>query len=136
MLNRIIAFSLKHRLLTVAATIVLGLVLFGGYQALRLAINSIPVRNGPTVTVVTEAQDIALEEVETLITFPIESAMNGATGVQRVRSSSEVGVSTVYVKFDWGTDIYRARQIVAEKLHLVRDRLPNDTRPMISPIEQ
>jgi CzcA family heavy metal efflux pump len=118
MLNRIIQWSLKNRLLVLIAAV--ALLTYGGIVASKAQVDVFPDLTAPTVTVLTEAHGLAPEEVESLITLPIESAMNGTAGVFRVRSNSAIGISIIFVEFEFGTDIYRARQLVTEKLQQVR----------------
>lgn len=132
MLNKIIQFSLNNRLIVLIAAV---LLLIGGlYTAKNMEIDVFPDLNAPTVVVMTEANGMAPEEVERLVSFPIETTVNGATDVRRVRSSSTTGFSVVWVEFDWGTDIYKARQIVTEKLATLGDALPeNIGQPTLGP---
>ena len=132
MLNRIIHFSLHNRMLVLVASM---LLLVGGtYTALHTEVDVFPDLTAPTVVIMTEANGMATEEVEQLVTFPIETAVNGATGVRRVRSSSTNGFSVVWVEFDWDMDVYLARQIVSEKLAIVNESLPpNVGRPTLGP---
>ncbi|HAR39002.1 MAG: multidrug transporter AcrB [Bacteroidetes bacterium GWD2_45_23] len=132
MLNKIIQFSLHNRLLILVLSLLL--MLGGIYTAANMEVDVFPDLNAPTVVVMTEAQGMAPEEVERLVTFPVETALNGATDVRRVRSSSTTGFSVVWVEFDWRTDIYLARQIVSEKLSVVKDALPSNVgNPTLGP---
>ncbi len=133
LMDRIIRWSIVNRLFVVIAS--LGVLIYGTITAIRMPVDVFPDLTAPSVTVVTEAHGLAPQEVETLVTFPIETAVNGATGVRRVRSASGIGISIVWVEFDWGTDKYVARQIVNEKLQLVSNQIPPDVaRPTLAPI--
>ncbi len=132
MFDKIIQLSLKFRLLVVA--LAAAILSYGFWVIQTLPVDVFPDLNRPTVTIITEAHGLAPEEVETLVTFPIETSMNGANGVVNVRSSSSIGFSVVYVEFDWEQDIYLARQIVSEKLNQISANLPKDVKPTMGPI--
>ncbi|MBQ8864618.1 MAG: efflux RND transporter permease subunit [Bacteroidaceae bacterium] len=131
MINNIIQFSLKNRLLVIlgAALVILG----GIYSSRKMDIDVFPDLTAPTVVILTDAHGMAAEEVERLVTFPIETAVNGATNVRRVRSASTFGFSFVWTEFDWGTDIFKARQIVSEKMVALADALPEGITPILAP---
>lgn len=132
MLNKIIQYSLRNRLLVMISAVTL--LIWGSYTASTMEVDVFPDLNAPTVVVMTEAQGMAPEEVERLVTFPVETAVNGATDVRRVRSSSTTGFSVVWVEFEWGTNIYTARQIVSEKLATLGDALPSTVgQPTLGP---
>ncbi|MBQ2852665.1 MAG: efflux RND transporter permease subunit, partial [Bacteroidales bacterium] len=131
MLNKIIRFSLENKLFVLVGAL---LLIIGGYTSMRqMDIDVFPDLTAPTVVVMTDAHRMAAEEVERLVTFPIETAMNGATNVRRVRSASMMGYSFVWVEFDWGMDVYRARQIVSEKMVTLEEALPDGVTPVLAP---
>lgn len=132
LLNGVIRFSLQQRVLVAVSAVVL--LVFGSWEIVQLPIDVFPSLDRPRVVVMTEAPGLAPEEVETLITFPLETALNGAMGVEAVRTSSGVGLSVIYVEFDWGTDVLDNRQIVAERLALAAERLPPGIAPQPAPI--
>jgi len=129
MIAGIIDWSLRNRLFVLAAAGLL--VLWGGYQTTRMPVDVFPDLTAPAVTIVAEARGMAPTEIETLVAFPIETALNGAAGVRRVRSATKVGITVVIVEFDWGTELYRARQVVAERLQVARNALPPDLPPPV-----
>lgn len=131
MLNKIIKFSLENKLFVLVGAL---LLIIGGYTSMRqMDIDVFPDLTAPTVVVMTDAHRMAAEEVERLVTFPIETAMNGATNVRRVRSASMMGYSFVWIEFDWGMDVYLARQIVSEKMVTLEEALPDGVTPVLAP---
>src|SRR6266516_8111051 len=133
MIDRIIFASLNNRGIVVALAVML--LIWGGYLAANTPVDVFPDLTAPTVTVLVEGRGMVPTEMESLVTFPIEAAMNGASGVRRVRSATAVGVAVIWVEFDWGQEIHRARQPVNEKLSLVSASLPpNVDKPFLAPI--
>ena len=129
MIGHIIQWSLRNRLFVVLGALLL--LIWGGYETTRTPVDVFPDLTAPTVTVVTEVEGMAPADMEALVTFPIETSLNGAPGVRRVRSATKIGLSTITVEFAWGTDGYLARQVVAEKLQLAKSSLPPGIEPPI-----
>ncbi len=132
MLDKITQYALHNRLMIIVASVLL--LITGIYTASKMEVDVFPDLTAPTVVVLTEAHGMAPEEAEKLVTFQIETAVNGATNVRRVRSSSAAGISIVWVEFEWGTDIFKARQIVSEKLTVIAEKLPQGVgNPTLAP---
>lgn len=131
MLNWIIKFSLRNRLFVVILAI--ATFIYGGFVVFQIPVDVFPDLNRPVVTIMAEGQGLAPEEVEILITLPLERSLNGIPGLERIRSSSGIGLSIIYLEFQWGTDIYKNRQFVAERLQIAKDVLPKDIIPIMAP---
>src|ERR671918_1496101 len=132
-MRRLISWSIDHHWIVIILSALL--LAAGVWTARQMPIDVFPDLTAPTVTILAEGHGMAPEEMESLVTFPIETAINGASGVRRVRSATAVGIAVVWVEFDWGTDIYIARQVVAEKLALVSVTLPPQVeRPVLAPV--
>ena len=132
MFNLLVSASLRNRLFVLGAALIL--VVYGAMTLRTLPIDVFPDLNRPTITLITEAEGLAPEEVEQLVTFPLETTMNGMPGVVRVRSVSGVGLSIIYIEFDWGTNIFLNRQQVTERLSVVREQLPRNVNPQMAPV--
>src|SRR5215207_582720 len=132
MVDAVLRWSLGHRAIVLLVAFVL--LVWGAWTSWRMPVDVFPDLTAPTVTVITEGRGMAPQEMETRVTFPVEASLNGAPGIRRVRSTTGIGISIVYAEFDWGTDVFRARQIVAEKLQLVRGSLPTEVeQPVLAP---
>ena len=132
-MKRLVQWSIEHHRLVLALSVLLAAA--GLWTARDMPVDVFPDLTAPTVTILTEGHGMAPDELETLVTFPIEASMNGASGVRRVRSATAVGIAVVWVEFDWGTDIFQARQVVAEELVLVGGTLPPQVeRPVLAPV--
>ncbi len=132
MLKALIRFSLEYSSLVLISAVLI--IAYAAYQLPKMSVDVFPELNAPTVTIMTEAGGLATDEVEQYVTFPIEAAVNGMTGVRRVRSASAIGLSIVWIDLDWGANLYDARQLVAERLATVRNNLPEEVEPFITPI--